>query len=103
MTKKMDLEFIQDVARVSKSLSALREELERYYKEDYLHKTKVKHPWISVRIGHHPTYLKDFIVSMRDDNLRDSVVKTAIKQIKLSIKELEKELKELMERKNQWH
>ncbi len=92
----MDLEYIQDIERVSKSLSKLKEDLERYDTEEYLNETKDKTPWLSVKISNHPTYLKDFTVSMRDDNLRESVAKLAVQQIKMSIKELEKELKELL-------
>jgi len=90
----MNLETLSEIERVSKSLLYLRRELERYYKEEHLNKTKDLTPWISVKISNHPTYLKDFTVSMSDDNLRDSIVKLAIQQIKMSIKELEKELTE---------
>ncbi len=93
---KMDLEMIQEIARVSKGLSELRGELNRYYSEEYLNGTNGKRPWITVRFGQHPTYLKDFTVSMQDDKLRDGIVKLAIQQIKMSIEKLEKELKELL-------
>jgi len=96
MKKQMELERLDEIARVSKSLLYLKRELVRYYDEDYLNKTKDKHPWISVKIGHHPTYLKDFVVSMNDDNLRDEIVKIAIKQIKMSIENLEKEFATLL-------
>lgn len=96
MKYKIDLASLKEIARVSKSLLVLREELERYYKEEYLNETKDKSPWITVSIGNHPTYLKDFIVSMRDDNLRDSIIKLVIQQIKMSIEKLEKKLAELL-------
>jgi hypothetical protein len=92
----MDLETIDNIARISEHLSQAKTELERYYKEDYLHDTKGNHPWISVKIGNHPTYLSDFIVRMNDDDLRDSIVKLAIQQIKMTIMKLEKELAELL-------
>ena len=99
MNNKMDLKFLDDINRVSKSLSFLKKELRRYYDEEYLNETKDKHPWISVKIGHHPTYLKDFIVNMKDDDLRNIIVATAIQQIKMTIEKLEKELEELLKQK----
>ena len=92
----MDLKTIEDIARISKRLSKLKGELERYYKEEHLHEIKDKTPWIAVSISNHPTYLSDFIVKMHDDDLRDSIAKLAIQQIKMSIKKLEKEFTELL-------
>jgi hypothetical protein len=100
MSKIMELEFIKRVARISEHLMLLKKELERYYKEDYLHDTKDKTPWISVKIGNHPTYLSDFIVRMHDDKLRDMIVKLAMQQIKMTIKKLETELTELLKEKS---
>ena len=79
---KMDLETMKKVARLSGGISRLRTELERYHEEKYLHDTKGHTPWISVKIGNHPTYLGDFVVDMHDDDMRDSIVKLALKQIK---------------------
>ena len=96
----MDLETIKKIARISEGLSRLRSELERYDKEKYLHDTKGHTPWISVKIGNHPTYLSDFIVNMHDDKLREDIVKLAIKQTKKTIAKWEKELAELMKEEN---
>ncbi len=96
MKKQIDLELLIKIASTSNTLLVLKEELERYYKEEYLNKTKDKHPSITVSIANHPTYLKDFTVGIRDDNLRDSIVKLAIQQTEISIKRLEKELAELL-------
>lgn len=92
----MDLETIQSIARISGNLSKLKGELERYYEEDYLYDLENHTPWITVKISNHPTYLKDFTVDMNDDDLRDSIVKLTIQQIKKSIKKLEKKLAELL-------
>ena len=94
----MDLEKLADIASVSKGLLTLRQELKRYDKEKHLNKTKDLTPWISVKIGNHPTYLRDFVVGIHDDDLRDSVVELAMQQIKMSIKKLEKELAELLKK-----
>ncbi|MHC1598878.1 MAG: hypothetical protein ACXQT0_04790 [Candidatus Methanofastidiosia archaeon] len=98
MKHKTDLEFIEEIASVSKNLLAHKKELARYYKEGYLHETKGHNPWIKIRIANHPTYLRDFTINMSDDDLRDGIVKLAIQQSKMYIKELEKELAELLKK-----
>lgn len=92
----MDLKSIQEIAKVSKRLLALKEDLERYDAEGYLNETKLRTPWITVNISNHPTHLRDFIVYMCDDDLRDSIVKLVMQQIKMSIKKKEKKLRELL-------
>ena len=92
----MDLEILNRIATLSQGILRLRKELKRYYDEKYLSDTKEHTPWISVKIGNHPTYLSDFVVDMRDDEIREEVVKLAIKQIKKTIAKWEKELEELL-------
>jgi hypothetical protein len=94
----MELEIVQKIARISDQLARAKAELVRYNKENYLHDTKGKTPWISVKIGNHPTYLSDFIVRINDDDMREKVVRLAIQQIKMTIMELEKELAELLKK-----
>ena len=90
----MELETIEEIASTSTRLSELKNELDRYYEEEYLHDPG-KSPTISVSIGNHPTYLRKFTVSMNDAKLRTLIVKTAIQQTRISIEKLEKELAKL--------
>ena len=96
----METEMVSEIADMAGALSRLKKELQRYYDEPYLNDTDGKNPWISVKIGNHPTYLRDFVVEFRNDGIRGDVVKFAIRQIKASIRKKEIALKKLMADKN---
>lgn len=70
----------------------------RYNEEGYLNNTVGQHPWITVSIGNHLTYLRDFNVRISDKKLRDDVVELALKQLTKRIKQLEEELKKLVKK-----
>ena len=100
MKGRITLERLDQIATVSGRLLKLREELKRYNTEEYLHETEKKTPWIKVIIDNHPTYLREFTVDMRDDKLRENIVKLAMQQTKMTIKKLEKELNSLLKESN---
>lgn len=85
----MDKDKIDEISRISKRLVELKEELTRYYKEEYLHETEKFNPRIVISIGNNPTYLRDFKVAIFSPNTRKQVVYIAIKEVEKTIKELE--------------
>ena len=95
----IDNETLQAIRDTSESLVKERDELARYDSEGYLNGNQ-NDPWITVSIGNHPTYLRDFKVRLSDINLRGIVTKAALKQTKMRIKELEIKLTNLIKELN---
>lgn len=87
---------LKQLVDVSTKLLRHKEELERYQAENYLH-NESRHPWININIsvGNHPTYLKDFRVSIVRPEARAQITKIMLVEIRAKIKSLEAKLRVL--------
>ncbi len=92
----MTTDNLTKLARLTERLKNCKEELVRYKAEEYLNNEDLN-PWISIRVGNHPTYLRDFWVSIHGDKLRKQVVKIMLDEFNRHIREIEKDLKLCMQ------
>lgn len=91
-------EDLDKLATVARRLYKLKEELARYKSERYLNDEKMN-PWITVSVGNHPTYLREFTLKIFDPEARVKIKELMLAEIKHRIRSLEVKLRHLKGKK----
>ena len=94
----MNRDDLKELAEVSKALLSWREELERYNTEPYLNNENNK-PWITVSVGNHPTYLREFVIAINNPEARQEIKRLMIAELKTRVRSLETKLRHLKGKK----